>query len=111
MTQPSGYRGWIGLGAILIIASCSSLETAYFESKVNVATMEMVGKRYGAPHQEEQLADGKILWTYYDRGSATASYTGVAQGNYCRAYHLTFDNQSVLRDWKREDCAALRHTR
>ncbi len=94
----------IGCIFSLLTVSCAYFEAGYFESKVNEATIEMVASRYGAPHKEEKLADGRTVWTYYDRGSATTGYAGSARANYCQAYLLTFDEQKILRDWKKEFC-------
>lgn|SRR5574341_293513 len=100
--------GRMGLSGILLVAlgwaSCGYFETGYFQSKVNEATQEMVGKRYGAPHKIESLSNGGEVWTYYDRGSATASYSGYAKSTYCQAYVLSFDKEGTLRDWKQQDC-------
>jgi hypothetical protein len=72
---------------------------------VNEVTQETVAHRYGAPHRIERLPGGRSLWTYFERGSGTASYAGSARGTYCRAYLLTFDDQTgILKDWRQEDC-------
>lgn len=90
---------------VFAIVSCDRfIETAYFQHKVNEATQETVGKRYGPPHQTEVLQNGGEAWTYYDRGSGTASYSGYATSTFCRAYVLTFDKQGVLRDWSQHQC-------
>lgn len=86
------------------IFACAEFETGYFKGRVNEATMEQVAKRYGAPHKSER-ADGKrTVWTYFERGSGTASYSGAARGGFCRAYVLTFDQDSILRQWNQEEC-------
>lgn len=89
---------------VLGFAACSEIETGYFQNRVNEATQDMVARRYGAPHQLEKRADGGSVWTYFDRGSATAGYAGTARSSYCRGYVLTFDGQEVLRDWKQREC-------
>jgi hypothetical protein len=85
-------------------ASCGYIETAYFQNKVDVATQEMVVQRYGPPHEAEQLKNGETVWTYYDRGSATASYSGYARSTFCQAYILKFDKDGILRAWAQRDC-------
>ncbi len=87
-------------------ASCGYIETGYFQNKVDVATQEEVARRYGLPHEAEQLGSGGSVWTYYDRGSATASYSGYAKSTFCRAYVLTFDKHGILRGWAQRDCHA-----
>lgn len=98
----------MGLSGVMLIvlslASCGYFETGYFQSKVNEATQEMVGKRYGAPHKIEALDKGGEVWIYYDRGSATASYSGYSKGTFCRAYMLSFDKDGTLRGWEQRDC-------
>ncbi len=85
-------------------ASCGYIETGYFQSKVDVATQEMVAQRYGPPDTIEKLGNGGAVWTYYDRGSATASYSGYARSTFCQAYVLTFDKEGTLRGWAQRDC-------
>ncbi len=85
-------------------ASCGSFETGYFQGRVNEATQDAVAKRYGAPHTIEELDNGGSVWTYYDRGSATASYSGYSTSTFCRAYVLSFDKEGILRDWKQQTC-------
>ncbi len=85
-------------------ASCGYFETGYFQTKVNQATQEAVAKRYGAPDKTEMSPDGGSVWIYYDRGSATASYSGYSMNKFCRAYVLTFDKEGTLRDWAQQDC-------
>lgn len=97
----------MGLTGLLLVAlnwaSCGYFETGYFQSKVNHATQGEVAKRYGTPHKIQAL-DGGEVWIYYDRASATASYTGYARETYCQAYMLSFDKEGILRDWKQEKC-------
>ena len=106
--KSSGFaERWIGSGIVLALVfcgACGEFETGYFQSKVNQVTQEEVAKRYGAPHKQEPQADGRVLWTYYVRGSGTSGYSGYARAEYCRAYLLTFDQQGLLRDWHDQDC-------
>jgi hypothetical protein len=97
------------LGFWILIAvvwsACSEVDTSYFRSRVDAVTYETVAHRYGAPHRIEHLPNGRSVWTYFERGSGTASYAGSARGRYCHAYLLTFDDQTgVLKDWRQEDC-------
>ncbi len=90
--------------AALWMTACGIIETGYFKNRVDEATQDIVERRYGPPHRLEQRPEGGSVWTYFDRGSATASYAGTARSTYCRAYVLTFDEQEVLREWRQEDC-------
>jgi hypothetical protein len=101
---------WAGLWAVFILgmltlAACESIGAEHFRDHVNEATQVKVADRYGAPHWLERLADGREVWTYFERGSGTASYGGYVTGGSCRMYTLTFDQQGVLRDWKEDRCA------
>jgi hypothetical protein len=88
------------LGGIL---SCSD-EGEYFKKKVNEVTTDRVSKRYGSPHKIEELEGNEARWTYYRRSSGTVGYTGIARGESCQAYVLTFDRHNVLRDWQQASC-------
>ena len=76
----------------------------YFKSKVNEVTTDHVARRYGAPHKIEELEGNQSRWTYYKRSSATVGYSGIARGEACTAYVLTFDRHNVLRDWQQGSC-------
>lgn len=100
---------WHRITAVLfcsMLPACSEFETGYFRDRVNHATQETVAHRYGSPHLIDKVQDGGSVWTYFDRGSATSSYTGYAKSSYCLAYVLTFDKQGVLRDWRQDHCRA-----
>lgn len=88
------------LGSLL---SCSD-EGEYFKKKVNEATMDHVAKRYGSPHKMEELDGNQTQWTYFKRSSGTVGYTGIARGEACQAYVLTFDKHNILHDWKQVPC-------
>jgi hypothetical protein len=91
--------------ALVGFVACSDIDTRYYKDRVDSATMDQVMHRYGPPHKSQSVDKTKTVWTYYERGSGTASYSGMATGGYCHAYVLTFDNQSgVLKDWRLEDC-------
>lgn len=103
-------RGWCREGALtglmigLFVLSACSASSKYFQDGVNEATQEMVGKRYGSPHKTQSASDGGEVWTYFERGSGTAGYGGQVRGGGCRAYVLTFDQQTVLRRWEQQQC-------
>lgn len=105
--QRSRYLILAGLGVLL---GCSQFETGYFQSKVDHVTQDVVAGRYGAPHKMDPLSEGRVVWTYFDRGSSTAGYGGYAPPPPCKAYLLTFDQSGVLRDWKLQDCASSQDT-
>lgn len=90
--------------ALGVVCACSELDIQYFKDHVNEATAERVAKRYGQPHKVEPREGHQVVWTYFERGSATSSYAGTARSSFCRAYVLTFDRQGILRDWKPLEC-------
>lgn len=93
---------FIVLGAL---CACGGMDFRYFEGQMNRANQVEVAGQYGPPHKVDRLSDGGAVWTYFERGSGTAGFTGSVQTSYCRAYLLTFDQTEVLRDWKQQDCA------
>jgi hypothetical protein len=87
------------------ISSCGYFtESKYFQSRVGEATQQMVADRYGRPHNVQSEQNGGETWTYYERGSGTASFAGSSKGSFCRAYQLTFDRQGILKDSKQDHC-------
>lgn len=100
--QVSRSGVFIVLGAL---CACGGIDSRYFEGRVNRATQVEVAGQYGPPHQVDRLSDGRTVWTYFERGSGTAAFSGSVQKSYCLAYVLTFDQTEVLRDWKQQDCA------
>jgi hypothetical protein len=96
-------HGWIAVVLSGWVA-CAEFETGYFQGRLNEATEQIVAKRYGQPHKVEQREGHQTVWTYFDRGSAIAGYTGTARSSFCRAYVLTFDRQGILRDWQQQEC-------
>lgn len=101
------WGGSITLGTLLlgllVLSACGG-GSKYFQDGVNEATQAMVGKRYGTPHKVQPSTDGGETWTYFERGSGTAGFSGQARGGGCRAYVLQFDKQTILRDWQQQPC-------
>ncbi len=89
--------------SFLMLTACAG-GSKYFEDAINQATQDMVGKRYGSPHKTQATLDGGEAWTYFERGSGTASFGGQVRGTGCRAYVLTFDKDRVLRGWQQLPC-------
>lgn len=104
----AGHRGWrtrfVSMVLSLLALSACSGGSKYFQDAINQATQDMVGKRYGTAHKTQATADGGEAWTYFERGSGTASFGGQVRGAGCRAYVLTFDNERVLRGWEQLPC-------
>ncbi len=94
-----------GIVLTLNVTACETLETGYFEGRVNTATHQQVVNRYGPPHKVDNPAPDRERWTYFDRGSGMSGYSGYGRVNPCSEYHLTFDREGILRNWERMTCA------
>jgi hypothetical protein len=108
LSRFAGIRGGtIISGSVIVglitLGACSS-DAKYFQDRVNEVTQAAVGKRYGAPHKVQSSADGNVIWTYFERGSGTAGFSGQVRKSVCQAYVLTFDKQTVLREWQMQSC-------
>jgi hypothetical protein len=93
---------FVTIGTVL---ACSDFGAVHFRDEVDKVNQANVAARYGPPHQVEKRQDGRIVWTYFERGSGTAGYSGYARSQYCRAYMLTFDENEILREWQEQDCS------
>lgn len=99
---------WPMLFGLVLLFACSYFETGYFQDKVNQVTQDIVASRYGAPHKVDELLEGEVVWTYFERGSGTTGFGSYAPQSECKAFVLTFDEAAVLRDWKQQDCGSQR---
>jgi hypothetical protein len=99
----------------------------YFSRGVGHLTQDEVRERFGPPHTAKTPAlGGDSLWTYrialgesdLDRWNPTflveaSQSVGALMGRpseqekptlYCYRYALTFSEEHILKDWKREEC-------
>ena len=100
-------RTSIRLGALLagfIMLTACIAGSKYFQDGVNNATKAMVAKRHGKPHKIDTAVNGEETWTYFERGSGTAGFSGQVRGGGCQAYVLTFDQEAILRTWQQQPC-------
>ena len=105
----------------------------YFKKGVDRLTQDEVTERFGPPHTAKTpVLGGDSVWTYRvpisDRELASMNLSqltdtaqqaaalmgkGAAEGPkpmlYCYRYTLTFDEQKILKQWKREECAPGTH--
>jgi len=105
----------------------------YFDKGVDRLTQEDVSERMGPPHTAKTpTLGGDSVWTYRvpisDKDLASVTLSGltdpvqevtalmgkVAADSpkamlYCYRYTLTFNEQKVLKQWKREECAPGTH--
>ncbi len=79
--------------ALIIPPECRYLKTAQGH-----ATAEAVQKQLGAPVAHAVLPTGEAVWRYEVR-EEQPFHRGTPTGFWCDEYQLTFDRQSVLREW------------
>jgi hypothetical protein len=105
----------------------------YFKKGVDRLTQDEVTEKFGPPHTAKTPAlGGDSVWTYRvpisDRELASVSFAqlgdtvkdasalmgkSVEQGPkpmlYCYRYILVFNEQKILKEWKREECVPGTH--
>jgi hypothetical protein len=106
---------------------------AYFKKGVDRLTQDDVMEKFGPPHTAKTpVLGGDSVWTYRvpisDKELVSVSLSGVtdtaqqaaalmgkatAEGPkamlYCYRYILSFDEQKILKQWKREECVPGTH--
>jgi hypothetical protein len=106
---------------------------AYFKKGVDRLTQDDVMEKFGPPHTAKTpVLGGDSVWTYRvpisDKELVSVSLSGVtdtaqqaaafmgkatAEGPkamlYCYRYILSFDEQKILKQWKREECVLGTH--
>ena len=101
----------------------------YFKSGVDRLTQDEVAEKLGSPHTAKTPAlGGDTVWTYRvpisDKELASMGFshitdkaqqaaTSIVDGPkamlYCYRYTLTFNEQKLLKQWKREECVPGTH--
>jgi hypothetical protein len=101
----------------------------YFKRGVDRLTQEEVVEKFGPPHTAKApVLGGDSIWTYRvpisDRELAAVNFSdltekaqltaaSIADGPkamlYCYRYILTFNEQKILKEWKREECVPGTH--
>jgi len=111
-----------------VAASCGApWRDTYFKKGVNRLTQEEIREKFGPPHTAKNPAlGGDSVWTYRfplsdkeldpwnpafiaDASQSVSSLMsknqeGPKQTLYCYRYTLTFNEEKVLKTWKREEC-------
>ena len=106
---------------------------SYFKKGVDRLTQDEVMEKLGPPHTAKTpVLGGDSVWTYRvpisDKELASVSLSGLtdpaqqamalmgkvaAEGPkamlYCYRYTLTFNEQKILKQWKREECVPGTH--
>jgi hypothetical protein len=89
----------------LVVSACGSLqskEASYLDSVRGQGTQAEVRRHLGEPTSTTVGDAGTSIWMYEKREQQPGNrYT--APGMWCEQYILTFDQQSVLRDWSRRE--------
>lgn len=122
------FTGWLLLLAGTMLACGGPWRDGYFKKGVDRLTQDEVLERFGPPHMAKTpVLGGDSVWTYRvpigDKELATvqlfhlgeavqqaASLIGKSSAEgpkamlYCYRYILTFNEQKVLKHWKREEC-------
>ena len=105
----------------------------YFKSGVDRLTQDEVVEKFGPPHTAKTPAlGGDSVWTYRvpisDKELASVNFSAVADTAqqatalmgkaildgpkamlYCYRYTLFFNEQKILKQWKREECVPGTH--
>lgn len=135
MRQAHKYLFTVGMlllaGAML--ACGGPWRDGYFKSGVDRLTQDEVVEKFGPPHTAKTPAlGGDAVWTYRvpisDKELASVNFSAVADTAqqatalmgkaildgpkamlYCYRYTLFFNEQKILKQWKREECVPGTH--
>ena len=91
----------LGWGLTLIgCALFEPVQVSYLRTAQDHATQEEVRQRLGPPDQVRSLEAGSSVWVYefldHEYGDRNRQ-----SGIWCDEYRLTFDQQTILRQWVR----------
>ena len=104
----------------------------YFKKGVNRLTQDEVTEKLGPPHTAKTpVLGGDSVWTYRvplaEKELSSLHFAGLANATkqatslmgkagegpkemlYCYRYTLNFDEQKILKQWKREECVPGTH--
>ena len=123
------------LAGMMLACGGGPWRDVYFKKGVDKLTQDEVLGRFGAPHTAKTpVLGGDSVWTYRvplsdrelaslqlfklgDAVNEAASLIGKSSADgpkamlYCYLYSLTFNEQKVLKQWKREECVpGIRNT-
>lgn len=120
-------RGLVLILAMTLVACGGPWRDIYFKKGVDRLTQDDVREKLGNPHTAKTPAlGGDSIWTYRvsmgDKELESITAPGLASAGesvgallskggdapkptlYCFRYTLTFNEQKVLKSWKREEC-------
>jgi hypothetical protein len=122
------YAPLVGLPIALLVIGCGGpWRDGYFKKGVNRVTQDEVAEKMGPPHTAKTPAlGGDTVWTYRvpvaEKELSSFHFSGLSNATkeatsllgkpgegpketlYCYRYTLTFNEQKVLKQWKREEC-------
>jgi hypothetical protein len=132
--MPSGWIPRVATTSLMVIVAGSLLACGgpwrdkYFKKGVDHLTQDEIAEKLGPPHTAKTPAlGGDTVWTYRvplsDRDLNPMDLSGVTNAAqqaaaligkasadgpkptlYCYRYTLTFNEQKVLKQWKRDEC-------
>jgi hypothetical protein len=116
------------LFAMVLLTACGGpWRDGYFKKGINRLTQDEVIEKLGPPHTAKTPAlGGNTVWTYRvpvrEKELSPLHFSGLSNATqqatsllgkpgegpketlYCYRYTLTFNEQKILKQWKREEC-------
>jgi hypothetical protein len=107
---------------VLVLTSCASPQARFLRAAENHETLAVVAQHLGQPDEVWPLADGETLWSYradqrlwayWHNGRANGGTGGITvegpgltvlPSARCTEYVLRFDQEQILRAWRRQPC-------
>lgn len=126
------FMVWLFILAGALLACGGPWRDGYFKSGVDRLTQDEVIEKFGPPHTAKTPAlGGDSVWTYRvplaERELSSLHFAGLANAAsqatslmgkpgegpkemlYCYRYTLVFNEQKILKQWKREECVPGTH--
>jgi hypothetical protein len=126
------FMVWLFILAGAMLACGGPWRDGYFKSGVDRLTQDEVIEKFGPPHTAKTPAlGGDSVWTYRvplaERELSSLHFAGLANAAsqatslmgkpgegpkemlYCYRYTLVFNEQKILKQWKREECVPGTH--
>lgn len=126
------FMVWLFILAGAMLACGGPWRDGYFKSGVDRLTQDEVIEKFGPPHTAKTPAlGGDSVWTYRvplaERELSSLHFAGLANAAsqatslmgkpgegpkemlYCYRYTLVFNEQKILKQWKREECLPGTH--
>jgi hypothetical protein len=118
---------WILIVVLSLTACGGPWRDGYFRKGLNRLTQDEVAEKMGPPHTAKNPAlGGDTIWTYRvpvtEKELSPLHFSGLSNATqqatsllgkpgegpketlYCYRYVLTFNEQKILKQWKREEC-------